>query len=393
MGLKNIFIFIIILLFPILVFGVEQNVTVEILVEPTICLGDNLGECNDFDNDATVCATLSNNEADQCQINWEDEFKIISPATTHTCHGYGSGGEKTVFYRCRLDNKDWVTVNDTIDIVVELPLLIVYSPNESIYNSTRVKLNMTTNNTVERITYVDHLSNRPRERDLCRNCDEYGYSRKRTKIFRDGEHSVTFKAVGDLGSFTEVIRTFFIDSKKPKIKKTLPKNNGYTNGSFLILWEEKNMEEIRLHYDELELIRTDCPIDVNEKTQTCEFMPILNGFDGEKIEYWFEIKDIANNKDKSKVREVNVDLTSPEITKLNYTINRRRVKFDIEVSEEVKLEYLDRENSTPRWRNLCNNCDSYNKKKTFRVGEHDLLIRATDKAMNSDIENINFTIF
>jgi len=37
-------------------------------------------------------------------------------------------------------------------------------------------------------------------------------------------------------------------------------------------------------------------------------------------------------------------------------------------------------------------CDSYNKKKSFIVGEHNLIIMATDKAMNADQEMIVFLI-
>lgn len=279
----------------------------------------------------------------------------------------------------------------TIQFFVDLPepfiQLIVYSPEQNkIYNTRRIPFNLTTNIEVDEITYMDLLARRPRERRLCRNCDEYGNSRKRTKNLREGNHSITFKAN------PEVNVDFFIDSKDPRIRKTLPRRNKYSNGSFIIEWQEDNMAQINLHYGAQVLGRTDCPFDPGERKQICEFNVDLTNFDGRTLKYWFEIIDIADNEAKSRTTSFNVDTTSPEITKLNFTINRRRVEFDVEVSEEVKLEYFDENARRSRWRIFCRNCDSYDRRKSFRSGEHNLLIRAMDKASNSDVREINFEI-
>ncbi|MBI2498818.1 hypothetical protein HYV88_01090 [Candidatus Woesearchaeota archaeon] len=54
--------------------------------------------------------------------------------------------------------------------------------------------------------------------------------------------------------------------------------------------------------------------------------------------------------------------------------------------------YYDLNSTRPRWISLCRNCNSYNKKKSFRTGEHNLIIMASDKASNSDQEMISFFI-
>ena len=90
--------------------------------------------------------------------------------------------------------------------------------------------------------------------------------------------------------------------------------------------------------------------------------------------------------------EINVDTTSPEIEELNYEIDRRRVEFDISITEDVDIEYMDENDKRPRWRSFCRNCDSYERMKTFTRGEHDLLIRAMDKATNTDERRISFQI-
>jgi len=70
------------------------------------------------------------------------------------------------------------------------------------------------------------------------------------------------------------------------------------------------------------------------------------------------------------------------------------VVFNISVSEDVKIEYID--NSASRWKRLCSNCDEYGesrkKTKSFKRGVHDILIRATNKAGNIDIKEINFDV-
>jgi len=74
----------------------------------------------------------------------------------------------------------------------------------------------------------------------------------------------------------------------------------------------------------------------------------------------------------------------------------RRVQFNMIVSEDVTLEYIDYFDTNPRWRRLCSNCDEYGdsrtKTKSFKRGLHNVEIRAVDKAGNSDTEQISFNV-
>lgn len=84
-----------------------------------------------------------------------------------------------------------------------------------------------------------------------------------------------------------------------------------------------------------------------------------------------------------------MDTTSPILTvnRPENTTYGRKVPFNMTVSEDVLLEYIDNSVASPRWRTLCTRCDEYGDSKTktkaFSKGNHDILIRAIDKAGNS----------
>ena len=123
----------------------------------------------------------------------------------------------------------------------------------------------------------------------------------------------------------------------------------------------------------------------------------MTAYDGKYINYWFNITDYFRSVN-SKSTRVFVDTTSPVLI-VNSPINNsygKKVPFNISVSEKVSLEYYDNMELNPKWKRLCSNCEEYgdSKKKTkyFKKGNHDLLIRAIDKAGNSDMEEISFMV-
>jgi len=61
-------------------------------------------------------------------------------------------------------------------------------------------------------------------------------------------------------------------------------------------------------------------------------------------------------------------------------------------SEKVKLEYRDNAVYNPRWISLCSSCNVYSAVKTFSLGSHDVILRATDKAGNSETQNVKFRV-
>jgi hypothetical protein len=192
--------------------------------------------------------------------------------------------------------------------------------------------------------------------------------------------------------------TFFIDSQDPKISKTEPRRNSITNGSdFYIKYTEDNVKEVLLTWNPTLNLTSQC--NESGKNKECFFDVNLTAFDGQEIGYWFNLTDIANNTDGSRVTKVLVDTTSPILTinsPLNNTGNEsygKRVPFNITVSEEVKLEYMDNDG---RFRRLCSNCEEYGfdrkKTKSFREGIHNVTIRAIDKAENSDTKIVKFEV-
>jgi hypothetical protein len=68
----------------------------------------------------------------------------------------------------------------------------------------------------------------------------------------------------------------------------------------------------------------------------------------------------------------------------------RSINLNVGVTEIVKtLEYsLD----DGRFTRLCSNCDIYNRKKTFRNGDHKIVVRATDYAGNKNEAEVSFKV-
>ena len=253
----------------------------------------------------------------------------------------------------------------------------------------RIPLNITTNIKVDRIIYIDDSENRSRERLLCSNCKEYGNSGKRWKYLAEGQHIITIKAIKGNQTTEEKI-SLFIDSTIPTILRTYPRTGQYTNGSFSIEYMDDNPKRITLYYGSNNTPISDCSDNKNGKIQICNFFVDLNEFEKQDLSYYFEIEDIAGNLARSKLAKVSVDMTPPKIINLNYSIEGRIINFDIKVSENVTLEYLDLNAQRNKWNALCTDCDKYKQKKYFRYDEdqHELLIRAKDNAGNTDTSEV-----
>lgn len=277
--------------------------------------------------------------------------------------------------------------------------LTVFSPQAGIFNSKRVPFNITTTTRVEKIEYINHNDVRPRWKVLCRNCDEYGFDRGKTKTLNEGENNITIRATDGFSNTKEENIILFIDSKKPRISRTEPRRNSVVNGSeFYIKYTEDNLQNITLFYGTgTEFItKYDCPAG---KNQECWFRNInLSAYNGQYIEYWFEVSDLVNVAESRKTR-IKVDTSIPVLT-VNSPINGgtygRKIQFNITISEEVDLEYIDNSETRPRWRTLCTRCDEYGnnraKTKSLKKGLHNIKIRAVDKAGNSDTEEISFNV-
>jgi len=344
-------------------------------------------------------------------LSWNPEIDLTSNITSQ-CTQVGRSQE--CFFDINLTDFDgqeieyFFTVEDIANntdssrltkVLVDTTSPIINNPN-SFYEvdgrHVSFSINITEEN-LEEVAYVDNSDSNPRKIRLCSRLKD-GICEKRVS-FKEGTHNVTVSVIDEVGNNIEIPISFFIDSKDPRISRTLPGRNSVTNGSgFFISYEEDNVKELLLSWNpEIDLtpnITSQCT--QVRRRQECFFDINLTDFDGQEIEYRFNITDIVNNTDSSRLTKVLVDTTSPELTvnsPESIIYNSRRIPFNITVSEEVTLEYSD---NGARFRRLCSRCDEYgfdrSRTKSFRDGIHEVVIRATDKAGNSDMETINFEI-
>jgi len=280
-------------------------------------------------------------------------------------------GQKTVFV-------------DTI-----APELNVISPHNPVvvYNTRKMMLDINVSELVL-LEYKDYQDRRPRWKRLCKDCDKH----YKIKSFKDGFHNVSFRATDYAGNNKTIDREFFVDSKSPRISRTDPRS-GYATGDFSVEYREDNPDQTTLHYGNSdtgynETDATNCYGDDRGK-QICSVSVSLDEYNGQEIEYWFVVRDIANNTDQKGKSRLKVDTIFPIFEKLNITAEGRYAYFDIGVSEKVDLEYID---NGGRARTLCRNCDKYDNKKSFSRGNHTLWIQATDPAGNAVGESRSFEI-
>lgn len=212
---------------------------------------------------------------------------------------------------------------------------------------------------------------------------------------KDGLNDITIKAVDKYGNEATKDVKFYIDSKKPVIRRTYPKQNSYANGEFTVEYKEENVRSISLFINGNKVqTKTDCPSDA--RSASCTFDVELGPYDGQEIEYNFEISDPINTVGLRRTVKAKVDVTYPEFIITNSPVNGntygRSVPFEIGVSELAKVEYMDMSESRPRWRSLCNKCDEYTRTKTFSRGQHTITIQATDPAGNAVGYNVDFNV-
>jgi C1A family cysteine protease len=262
----------------------------------------------------------------------------------------------------------------------------VIEPKEGEILSERiVPLMISSNLLLNRITLKDMTNPKFRESTLCSDCNEFGYSKKKTKSFDDGNHTLSIKGYSCKDTVEHEIN-ITVDSTKPKISSFLPANK-YANGSFRIEYKEKNPVNITLYYNNINIKNEDCGPSAGNGVSACEFYADLSSINGNNIIYYFEITDIAGNLERSRTIEAKVDTKKPEIIKKEY--NPLTKKFNIMISENVNLKYYDENENAPAWKTLCNECNSSSLYRPFAKGTHKLILNAADKAGNIEISRMN----
>jgi hypothetical protein len=280
------------------------------------------------------------------------------------------------------------------DIDSDPPNMTVNSPEQgSLHTSRSVLLDIELSEEGS-IYYLDNINGRGRWRRLSSRGESYS----RRRGFRDGFNNITFKATDSQGAMSYVERTFFVDSRDPRISRTEPRR-GFADGNFHIQFTEENPEELILFYgNSIRQKAVDLENDCYEyrRRQYCDVSVDLDYFDGQEIGYWFELTDVVGNVDKSREVEVDVDTSFPVVNYINYTIDRRYVEFEISVDDDNfdEVNYIDYSDRSPRERRLCSRlregiCES---RKSFREGHHEIDLTIMDEAGNSVSESISFDI-
>jgi len=272
--------------------------------------------------------------------------------------------------------------------------LTVHSPNLTISGEKRIPFNISMSEEAETLEYINYADNNPRWRTLCRNCNEYGFSKNKIKTLKEGYNNITFRALSS-GMSAEQNTLLFIDSRVPKISRTRPSRSEVTNGSFFeVKYTEDDVQSAMLFWNPNVTLQN-C---TSGKSQLCSTQINLSGFEGHYIEYYFTISDKINSAD-STITRVFVDTISPELTIILPEENKtywQKAPLNITISEKVTLQYYDELDSSPKWRTLCRNCNEYGfskaKTKRFTEGSHEVKVRALDKAGNSDEEKVLFFV-
>jgi len=217
------------------------------------------------------------------------------------------------------------------------PNLTIISPTEGkIYSERKISVDFfTDNNEKVDVYYLDKLNGKGRWTRLCTDCSSY--SRERT--FKEGPNDITFRAKDLNGNLAYFDRTFTIDSKKPKIRKSIPKK-GITNGFFEIQFEELNPVSLILTYGNATLqrqysvnIAEECTL--YKKKHTCLVNINLEEFNRQQITYFLNLTDMAGvSATIKRPLTLTVDTTPPQINSINYTVSKNYAEIFLNVTDE-----------------------------------------------------------
>jgi len=280
----------------------------------------------------------------------------------------------------------------------------IYSPFNTVYRKHRVYFEIEIDKEVEEFLYIDYNDRKPKWRRLCRDCDEYGMSRRKSKSFDEGVNTMGLKAIDAFGESRLKNVSFIIDNKKPKIYRTYPRKNKFADGNFKVKFKEVNPINLFLKYG-IGLYQREIKLDLNEdcyseKEKTyCNTQTNLSEFDTQFIHYWFELTDIANRTVSSKKLGIQVDTTPPKILNNNsfYIQDRKYIYFDIKIDEsnldEVTYFYKDKRGKIKE-KKLCSRLKKgkCEKRKRFNRGEELLNLFIIDEAGNYITKDIGLKI-
>jgi len=76
----------------------------------------------------------------------------------------------------------------------------------------------------------------------------------------------------------------------------------------------------------------------------------------------------------------------------NAIYTQRSINVDVDPSEISEIYYIDLNDPSARWRQICSRCSGYNRSKSFVEGPNDIMFRVKDVANNADYFNVSFFV-
>ncbi|MCX6750853.1 MAG: hypothetical protein NTZ83_05325, partial [Candidatus Pacearchaeota archaeon] len=179
-------------------------------------------------------------------------------------------------------------------------VLKTYSPDKEIYPEKRVPFNLSVGKKINSIEYIDWNNLNPKFTKLCSNCKDYGFSNSKFIVFADGPHNITVRGTSGF-VFEKKDFLFMVDTIAPRIYNTTPKSNQPASGLFYVKFEEKNVNKVSLIINKLHVYDvTNCIYD--GKYNECTIEVDLSGFEGQKIEYSFNVSDYFRSTSSTAIK-------------------------------------------------------------------------------------------
>lgn len=282
--------------------------------------------------------------------------------------------------------------NHTIDIIP--PNITIAAPMiGSNHTDRNVLLSLTANEQVD--LHYEKTSKPGKWNKLCIGCSSFNQERS----FDEGSNEIRIRAVDRAGNEAYRTLSFKVDSKTPKITSLYP-NEGFVSGNFEIDFTEENPQSLVLHYGNTQTgFRTktvnlaDCM--KSGANAHCTTSVNLADYNGEQIDAYASLTDVAGNTVQSKKSLLDIDNSAPIISSSNYQVNAKKVSFTFEIDEPYfeKVVYIDDSESSPKEKTLCsklvnNICE---KQVSFNTdGNHQVRVIVKDLAGNQAVKNFNF---
>lgn len=283
--------------------------------------------------------------------------------------------------------------NTTVDS--EPPIMTLNSPDQGeLYTSRSVLVNFNVNEPSD--VYYQDKSDPRRWSQVCKKCTSYS----RERGFNEGLNELIFRVIDMSENEAYYNVSFYVDSKSPKIKKALP-DKGFASGDFEIEFEEDNPSVLKVEYGNGETgSRTEIVNIANEcvkgaKSYVCSTQINLADYDGESIQYYVSLEDIAGNVAQSKIQIVQVDYSDPVITSFERVVEGKKVTFTLDIDEPFfsEVTYMDGTEANPKEKRLCSSLVNGVCEKTVsfsKDGEHEITLFVRDEAGNIVMQETSF---